>query len=85
MNFFDAPQIVENNDDEVDMFAELGVINHTTSQAAIPAVNTTVSSDPLAAFMEDDELSVTDEIDEFNFDKFSKSSSYIFFFSGKNP
>ena len=68
MDFFDAPQIVENDDDEVDMFAELGVINHNARQVATPTANTTVTSDPLAAFMEDDELSSLDEIDEFKFE-----------------
>ena len=64
MDFFSSPEIVENNDDDVDMFAELGVINHNVGQNIPQSPNHAVSNDPLAAFMEDDGFSVLEEIDE---------------------
>ncbi len=65
MDFFNAPQIVENNDDEVDMFAELGLtprsnqLNSTTNVVNndLPVV------DPLAAFMDDDDEPILDTVD----------------------
>ena len=73
MDFFNSPQIIENDDEEVDMFAELGLVNHTTNQIAVPLVNTAAPVDPLAAFMEDEGLSVLEEIDEFKFEEDEKS------------
>ncbi len=68
MDFFNSPEIVENDDEDVDMFAELGVINHAVGKNVTSSPNLTVSHDPLAAFMDDDELSVLQEIDELKFE-----------------
>ena len=63
MNFFNTPEVVENDDEEIDMFAELGVVNtqqnHSTAVQSTP-VDTT-HMDLLAAFMEDDDEPVEDE------------------------
>mgnify|MGYP001189238934 CR=1 FL=1 len=68
MDFFNSPEIVENDDEDVDMFAELGVINHAVGKNVTSSPNLTVSHDPLAAFMDDDDLSVLQEIDELKFE-----------------
>ena len=68
MEFFSSPEIVENDDDDVDMFAELCVINHNVGQNIPQPPNHVVSNDPLAAFMEDDGFSVLEEIDEQRFE-----------------
>ena len=80
MDFFSSPEIVENDDDDVDMFAELGVINHNVGQNIPQSPNHAVSNDPLAAFMEDDGFSVLEEIDEQRFENdkvVSKENSNI--------
>ena len=70
MDLFSAPEVVENDDEDIDMFAELGVVNHqqnhgTTSQSS--QVDTT-HADLLAEFMEDDEdIIESDNQDDFVF------------------
>ena len=67
MDFFNTPEVIGNEDEEVDMFAELGVVNYSANKATATSVNTTAANDPLAAFMEEDEVSIIDETDEFKF------------------
>ena len=51
MDFFNAPQIVENNDEEIDMFAELGLAPRTIHvNPSTPVIQNQVQMvDPLAA------------------------------------
>ena len=57
MDFFNTPEVVEDDDEEIDMFAVLGVVNtqqnHTTAMQSAPVDSTHM--DLLAAFMEDDD------------------------------
>ena len=63
MDFFNTPGIVEDDDEEIDMFAELGVVNtqqnHTTAMQSAPVDSTHM--DLLAAFMEDDDEPIEPE------------------------
>ena len=56
MDFFNTPEVVEDDDEEIDMFAVLGVVNtqqnHTTAMQSAPVDS--IHMDLLAAFMEDD-------------------------------
>ena len=69
MDLFSASEIVENDEEEIDMFAELGVIN--TQQNSVAAVhsmqNNSAHMDLLAAFMEDDEVPEPQQEDGFVF------------------
>ena len=57
MDFFNTPEVVEDNEEEIDMFAVLGVVNtqqnHNTAMQSAPVDSTHM--DLLAAFMEDDD------------------------------
>jgi hypothetical protein len=68
MDFLNAPQIVDYDDDEVDMFAELGLTPQVNSPTiSMPEINSTViRNDPLAAFMDDDDEAIL-ETDDFGF------------------
>ena len=63
MDFFNTPEVVEDDDDEIDMFAVLGVVNtqqnHTTAMQSAPVDSTHM--DLLAAFMEDDDEPIEPE------------------------
>jgi hypothetical protein len=69
MDLFSASEIIENDEEEIDMFAELGVIN--TQQNSVAAVhsmqNNSAHMDLLAAFMEDDEVPEPQQEDGFVF------------------
>lgn len=69
MDFFSAPEVIENDDEEVDMFAELGVVNTQQSNptAAQQAMNDSTHMDLLAAFMEDDEINEVQPEEDFVF------------------
>jgi hypothetical protein len=77
MDFFSAPEIIDNDDEEVDMFAELGVVNIQQNNpiAAQQARNDSTHMDLLAAFMEDDE--VHEELLEDNFEFVSDSEPVV--------
>lgn len=63
MDFFNTPEVVEDDDEEIDMFAVLGVVNtqqnHTTAMQSAPVDSTHM--DLLAAFMEDDDEPIEPE------------------------
>ena len=63
MDFFNTPEVVEDDEEEIDMFAVLGVVNtqqnHTTAMQSAPVDSTHM--DLLAAFMEDDEEPIEPE------------------------
>ena len=63
MDFFNTPEVVEDDDDEIDMFAELGVVNtqqnHATAMQSAPVDS--IHMDLLAAFMEDDDEPIESE------------------------
>ena len=63
MDFFNTPKVVEDDEEEIDMFAVLGVVNtqqnHTTAMQSAPVDSTHM--DLLAAFMEDDDEPIEPE------------------------
>ena len=63
MDFFNTPEVVEDNEEEIDMFAVLGVVNtqqnHNTAMQSAPVDSTHM--DLLAAFMEDDDEPIEPE------------------------
>ena len=63
MDFFNAQEVIENDDEEIDMFAELGVVNNQQNHSAAvqSAPVDTTHMDLLAAFMEEDDESVEPE------------------------
>jgi len=70
MDLFSAPEVIENDDEDIDMFAELGVVNHQPNHGAASQSSQvdTTHADLLAAFMEDDEEIVeSDNQDDFVF------------------
>ena len=70
MDLFSAPEVIENDDEDIDMFAELGVVNHQPNHgvASQSSQVDTTHADLLAAFMEDDEEIVeSDNQDDFVF------------------
>ena len=69
MDFFNTPEIVEKDEEEIDMFAELGVINtqQNNNTAVQPVMNQEIHMDLLAAFMEDDEVVENESVDDFVF------------------
>jgi hypothetical protein len=69
MDFFSAPEVIENDEEEIDMFAELGIINtqQNNNVAIQQESNNSTHMDLLAAFMEDDEVPESQHQDDFVF------------------